>query len=167
MEQLFTIEVLDMTLIATTEYRYCPRLSPRSILVFSGGYHVISNTPVVNNCCNYVFHRAIITNYQETNHNWSSVMYRTYTMKPYPMTIIILKVGKLIYYTLRCLRTVCADLYDGIQWSTTVFFPKNVSIKMVLLLYWVLNEQGPVVQSVVSLTSSLRVISLTVLADSI
>ena len=30
-----------------------------------------------------------------------------------------------------------------------------------------LNNQGPVVQSVVSLTSSLRVISLTVLADSI
>ena len=30
-----------------------------------------------------------------------------------------------------------------------------------------LNFQGPVVQSVVSLTSSLRVISLTVLADSI
>ena len=29
------------------------------------------------------------------------------------------------------------------------------------------NTQGPVVQSVVSLTSSLRVISLTVLADSI
>ena len=29
------------------------------------------------------------------------------------------------------------------------------------------NSQGPVVQSVVSLTSSLRVISLTVLADSI
>ena len=29
------------------------------------------------------------------------------------------------------------------------------------------NNQGPVVQSVVSLTSSLRVISLTVLADSI
>ena len=29
------------------------------------------------------------------------------------------------------------------------------------------NDQGPVVQSVVSLTSSLRVISLTVLADSI
>ena len=29
------------------------------------------------------------------------------------------------------------------------------------------NKQGPVVQSVVSLTSSLRVISLTVLADSI
>ena len=31
----------------------------------------------------------------------------------------------------------------------------------------ILNTQGPVVQSVVSLTSSLRVISLTVLADSI
>ena len=30
-----------------------------------------------------------------------------------------------------------------------------------------INAQGPVVQSVVSLTSSLRVISLTVLADSI
>ena len=32
---------------------------------------------------------------------------------------------------------------------------------------WVFTDQGPVVQSVVSLTSSLRVISLTVLADSI
>ena len=32
---------------------------------------------------------------------------------------------------------------------------------------WMLKLQGPVVQSVVSLTSSLRVISLTVLADSI
>ena len=29
------------------------------------------------------------------------------------------------------------------------------------------NDQGPVVQSIISLTSSLRVISLTVLADSI
>ena len=29
------------------------------------------------------------------------------------------------------------------------------------------NKQGPVVQSIVSLTSSLRVITLTVLADSI
>ena len=33
--------------------------------------------------------------------------------------------------------------------------------------FWILGYQGPVVQSVVSLTSSLRVISLTVLADSI
>ena len=33
--------------------------------------------------------------------------------------------------------------------------------------YVTLNIQGPVVQSVVSLTSSLRVISLTVLADTI
>ena len=32
---------------------------------------------------------------------------------------------------------------------------------------WVYGELGPVVQSVVSLTSSLRVISLTVLVDSI
>ena len=34
-------------------------------------------------------------------------------------------------------------------------------------LWKLLNTQGPVVQSVVSLTSLLRVISLTVLADSI
>ena len=38
----------------------------------------------------------------------------------------------------------------------------------ILMLYYVYRKQlGPVVQSVVSLTSSLRVISLTVLADSI
>ena len=48
-----------------------------------------------------------------------------------------------------------------------LFDPKDVAIKMNLLLYRIHNEQGPVVQSVVSLTSSLRVISLTVLADSI
>ena len=36
-----------------------------------------------------------------------------------------------------------------------------------VLLNKLVNVQGPVVQSVVSLTSSLRVISLTVLADSI
>ena len=36
-----------------------------------------------------------------------------------------------------------------------------------LILYTVLRTLGPVVQSVVSLTSSLRVISLTVLMDSI
>ena len=36
-----------------------------------------------------------------------------------------------------------------------------------LLIYSLMNYQGPVVQSVVSLTSSLRVISLTVLADSL
>ena len=72
-KQLLTIEVLDMTLISTTEYQYWPRLSPRSIsvfsggyhvllpnlisprsiLVFSGGYHIISNTSIVNNCLSY------------------------------------------------------------------------------------------------------------------
>ena len=36
-----------------------------------------------------------------------------------------------------------------------------------VLLHCGYNYQGPVVQSIVSLTSSLRVISLTVLADSI
>ena len=38
-----------MTLIPTTEYQYWPRLSPRSILVFSGGYQAISITFIVNN----------------------------------------------------------------------------------------------------------------------
>ena len=32
-----------MTVISTIEYHYLPRLSPRSILVFSGGYLVIFN----------------------------------------------------------------------------------------------------------------------------
>ena len=49
----------------------------------------------------------------------------------------------------------------------TAFVPKDVAIKNNLLLYRILNQQGLVVQRVVSLTSSLRVISLTVLADSI
>ena len=49
-KQLMNIEVLDMTLISTSEYQYWPRLTPRSILVFSGGYHIISNTSTVNNC---------------------------------------------------------------------------------------------------------------------
>ena len=49
-KQLLTIEVLDMTLISTTEYQHWPRLLPRSIPVFSDGYHVISNTLIVNNC---------------------------------------------------------------------------------------------------------------------
>ena len=39
--------------------------------------------------------------------------------------------------------------------------------KMYLLIYISGKNLGPVVQSIVSLTSSLRVISLTVLADSI
>ena len=42
------------------------------------------------------------------------------------------------------------------------FFYKSIPLNSVTP-----NDQGPVVQSVVSLTSSLRVISLTVLADSI
>ena len=56
------------------------------------------------------------------------------------------------------------------NWSKLWGILKN---QWVLYMYTVLNpvkllkNQGPVVQSVVSLTSSLRVISLTVLADSI
>ena len=49
-KQVLTIEALDMTLISTTEYQYWPRQSPRSILVFSGRYNVISNTSTVNTC---------------------------------------------------------------------------------------------------------------------
>ena len=51
--------------------------------------------------------------------------------------------------------------------TTTVLSLKNVAFKMKLHLYGILNDRSPVVQSVVSLTSSLRVISLTVLVDSI
>ena len=53
-KQLLTFEVLDMTSISTSEYQYRPRLSPRSIFVFSGGYHVLSNTSIVNNCILYL-----------------------------------------------------------------------------------------------------------------
>ena len=59
----------------------------------------------------------------------------------------------------------CQILFSGknkksvINLSSAEFDQRVVKDKMVI--------QGPVVQSVVSLTSSLRVISLTVLADSI
>ena len=43
----------------------------------------------------------------------------------------------------------------------------NLNLQSQLWLSQTPSNQGPVVQSVVSLTSSLRVISLTVLADSI
>ena len=48
--KLYLTRVMDMTLISTTEYQYWHRLPPPSLLVFSGGCHVISNDPVVNNC---------------------------------------------------------------------------------------------------------------------
>ena len=48
---------------------------------------------------------------------------------------------------------------------TTVLNSHSVSIR--LSKHNTINNQGPVVQSIVSLTSSLWVISLTVLADSI
>ena len=49
------------------------------------------------------------------------------------------------------------------------FNPSNVSVETASARKTVpnCNNQGPVVQSVVSLTSSLRVISLTVVVDSI
>ena len=58
-------------------------------------------------------------------------------------------------------------MYSEYSLQRQQFVHKNAAIKIDLLLYRILNEQGPVVQSVVSLTSSLRVISLTVLVDSI
>ena len=51
----------------------------------------------------------------------------------------------------------CWKLLNYLQWNLSVL---NISVTRNIL-------QGPVVQSVVSLTSSLRVISLTNLADSI
>ena len=58
------------------------------------------------------------------------------------------------------------DLSSQIQFFTSVaFFLDNVNSLAICIQR--LIHQGPVVQSVVSLTSSLRVISLTVLADSI
>ena len=53
-----------------------------------------------------------------------------------------------------------------------LYFGKCIKINFLRFIYGLINQynfvnQGPVVQSIVSLTSSLRVISLTVLADSI
>ena len=55
----------------------------------------------------------------------------------------------------------------GLVFSENQFKKNRLSIATILLRSLYINVQGPVVQSVVSLTSSLRVISLTVLADSI
>ena len=54
-EQLLTIESLNMTLIATIEYEFYPRLPPRAILIFFGGYHVISNDSIVNYCITFIY----------------------------------------------------------------------------------------------------------------
>ena len=69
----------------------------------------------------------------------------------------------MLHYFCGCRRTECPILLsaskDALGWhyfSFLTFFRKTFY-----------KDQGPVVQSVVSLTSSLRVISLTVLADSI
>ena len=48
-KQLLTIQAFDIKLISTIAYQYRPRLSPRSILAFSGGYRHIY-TSIVNNC---------------------------------------------------------------------------------------------------------------------
>ena len=57
---------------------------------------------------------------------------------------------------------------DVVQNYNHVFGPRSVDDKTQIITKLLLSANlGPVVQSVVSLTSSLRVISLTVLADSI
>ena len=53
-----------------------------------------------------------------------------------------------------CFQTMTSSKY---QWIFTI----------TCYMHWYCRDLGPVVQSVVSLTSSLRVISLTILADSI
>ena len=53
-----------------------------------------------------------------------------------------------------------------VEWQTLVSYPDQTSLNCVFT-HFILSIQGPVVQSVVSLTSLLRVISLTVLADSV
>ena len=58
---------------------------------------------------------------------------------------------------MRAHKTTTRFPYEPASITSKVRFISNQSMKL----------QGPVVQSVVSLTSSLRVISLTVLADSI
>ena len=50
------------------------------------------------------------------------------------------------------------------KWHNVLSVSINMRISLIPLEF---RHQGPVVQSVVSLTSSLRVISLTVLADSV
>ena len=61
-----------------------------------------------------------------------------------------------------------ADLFADAQADLGMLFVHIINSSFYLeRLNYVIIEQGPVVQSVVSLTSSLRVISLTVLADSI
>ena len=52
-------------------------------------------------------------------------------------------------------------------WEKKHFIWHYIHRSLLYKMNWNVNYQGPVVQSVVSLTSSLRVISLTVLADSI
>ena len=45
-------------MISTREYQY----SPRSILVFSGRYHIISNASLVNNCIVFLFNGVLKKN---------------------------------------------------------------------------------------------------------
>ena len=56
----------------------------------------------------------------------------------------------------------CQILFSGKNKKNIINFSAELAERVVKV-----NSQGPVVQSIVSLTSSLRVISLTVLADSI
>ena len=48
--QLLTIEALDMMLYMDLRVPILTKAEPRSILVFSGRYHIMSNASIVNNC---------------------------------------------------------------------------------------------------------------------
>ena len=67
---------------------------------------------------------------------------------------MILDVNRLHFYDMSCnTKNVSSDIYAQQRLRSACTFMQS--------------DQGPSVQSIVSLTSSLRVISLTVLADSI
>ena len=87
--------------------------------------------------------------------------------------LLVLKFERPFYYLLICLKTA-ANSVDPIQycilqhlvWVFTVCLGLSVPIFRINMVLQII-EQGPVVQSLFSLKSSLRVTSLTVLADSI
>ena len=94
-------------------------------------------------------------------------------------TLIRLLLQEQSYLGLHCLHNpfcqkFCVQNFREFTVPITFMHPKHVFMDEIANMsagpfYYLMmcKSQGPVVQSVVSLTSSLRVISLTVLADSI
>ena len=73
----------------------------------------------------------------------------------------------LVTYAQQGFKSDCASVHLGSLSSDFIVRRRNFATLAFQNAPGEDNDQGPVVQSVVSLTSSLRVISLTVLADSI